>query len=57
LAIYKEEGITIISFFNPRDTQYNWLESQDSEKADPTLFDEFGKPKPAFWAVFSALIQ
>jgi GH35 family endo-1,4-beta-xylanase len=51
-----EEEVDIISFFNPVDNQYNWLE-QMNPNADPTLYNEVGLPKPSFYSTISALFQ
>ncbi len=48
------EGIDIISFFNPGDTQYNWLEQMNSQ-ADPTILDESGNPKLAYYTTLRAI--
>jgi endo-1,4-beta-xylanase len=51
-----EEGVDTIIFFNPVDNQYNWLE-QMNPNADPTLYNEDGTPKPAFYSVLQALFD
>lgn len=56
VRVLLEEGVTIMSFFNPVDNQYNWLEQMD-KNADPSLFGEKGDPKPSYYAVMKALVE
>lgn len=57
-AVLKSGVCKGISFWGDRDT-YSWLEPDPvcgSRRADPVLWDDLYKPKPAYWAVWDALM-
>jgi len=54
-ACVKEKGFMAITFWGFTDA-YSWIDERFGPD-DPLLFDEYYKPKPAYWGVMDALLE